>query len=370
MKIDLVDLKVQYKSIKKEIDLAIKKAINDSDFILGKELKLFEEEIAKYFNVNFAVGVASGTDALFLSLRALDIKDNDEVITTPFTFIATSESIVRVKAKPVFVDIDYDTFNISSKEIEKKITNKTKAILLVHLFGMPCEMNRILEIARKYNLKVIEDCAQSFGSEYKNKKTGTFGDAGCLSFFPSKNLGCFGDGGIVITNNKDVYEKIRILRNHGSIDKYYYKMHGVNSRLDTIQAAILRVKLKYIDKWIEKRIELAKYYNKLLDNKENIITPKIPSYVKHSFNYYTIRVKKHRDFIKDYLKKNGVSCGVYYPLCLHLQDVYKFLGYKPSDFPVAEEAQREVLSLPIYPELSKIKIRIIKNLIEEGLRKI
>ena len=366
MNIPLTDLKAQYKSIKDEVKLAIKKVLNDTDFILGEELNLLEEEIAHYFGIKFAIGVASGTDALVLSLIALDIKKGDEVITTPFTFIATSEAIIRVGAKPIFSDIEYDTFNIAPKRIEEKITKNTKAIIPVHLYGMPAKMDEIMGIAKKYNLKVIEDCAQSFGAEYRGRKVGTFGDCAILSFFPAKILGCFGDGGMVITNNQEIAKKIKLLRNHGAEEKYYYKMHGFNSRLDTLQSAILRVKLKYADNWIDKRIENAKYYNELFSKCKDIITPSIPKAVKHSFNYYTIRVKNNkRNLIQQRLKEKGIACAIYYPLCLHLQDVYQDLGYKKGDFAVAEEAQNEVLSLPMYPELSKKQIEEIAKAITE-----
>jgi len=366
MNIPLTDLKAQYKSIKDEVKLAIKKVLNYTDFILGEELNLLEEEIAHYFGIKFAIGVASGTDALVLSLIALDIKKGDEVITTPFTFIATSEAIIRVGAKPIFSDIEYDTFNIAPKRIEEKITKNTKAIIPVHLYGMPAKMDEIMGIAKKYNLKVIEDCAQSFGAEYRGRKVGTFGDCAILSFFPAKILGCFGDGGMVITNNQEIAKKIKLLRNHGAEEKYYYKMHGFNSRLDTLQSAILRVKLKYADNWIDKRIENAKYYNELFSKCKDIITPSIPKTIKHSFNYYTIRVKNNkRNLIQQRLKEKGIACAIYYPLCLHLQDVYQDLGYKKGDFAVAEEAQNEVLSLPMYPELSKKQIEEIAKAITE-----
>ena len=366
MNIPLTDLKVQYETIKDEINSAIKKVLNETDFILGKELSLLEEEIAHYFGIKFAIGVASGTDALVLSLIALDIKKGDEVITSPFTFIATSEAIVRVGAKPVFSDIEYDTFNIDPEKIEAKITKNTKAIIPVHLYGMPAKMDKIIEIAKKYNLKVIEDCAQSFGAEYQDRKVGTFGDCAILSFFPAKILGCFGDGGMVITNNQEIAKKIKLLRNHGAEEKYYYKMHGFNSRLDTLQSAILRIKLKYVDKWIKKRQDNAKYYNALFSKCKDIITPSIPKTIKHSFNYYTIRVKNNkRNLIQQHLKEKNIASAIYYPLCLHLQEVYQDLGYKKGDFPVAEQAQDEVLSLPMYPELSKKQIKKIAKAITE-----
>ncbi len=376
MNIPMTDLKLQYESIKNEIDLAIQEVIAESGFILGRQVNLFEEEVARYFGVYYAVGVASGTDALVLSLSALDIGKGDEVITTPLTFIATAEAICRVGAKPVFVDIDEKTYNIDVKKLENffnqsPITNHQlpiKAIIPVHLYGMPCEMDKIISIAKEYKLKVIEDCAQSFGSEYGGKKVGTFGDCGCLSFFPAKTLGCYGDGGMVITNDEEIAKKIRMLRNHGSTTKYYYGMHGFNSRLDTLQSAILRVKLKYIDNWIERRIENAQHYNEFLSNLSGVTTPTLPNNAKHTFNYYTVRVKNNRNPLQNKLKDRGISSAIYYPLSLHLQEVYKELNYKLGDFPVAEQTQNEVLSLPMYPELTKEQIEEVVEEIRISLK--
>lgn len=367
MKIPLTDLKLQYESIKDEIDSAIKEVITNTDFILGKEVGLLEEEAARYFGVSSAVGVASGTDALGVSLAALGIGEGDQVITTPFTFIATAEAICRVGAQPVFSDIDYTTYNIDPEDIEAKITKKTKAIIPVHLYGLPCQMDRIISISKEYNLKIVEDCAQAFGAEYKGKKVGTFGDCGALSFFPAKLLGGYGDGGMVITGDKQISETIKILRNHGSSNKYYYSLHGFNSRLDTLQAAILRVKLKHIEGWIKKRIENALYYNKLLSGIPGIITPLILKDFKHSFNYYTIRVKKNRSRMQQHLKEKGIAQAVYYPLSLHLQEVYKSLGFKASDFPVSIGAQEEVLSLPMYPELTQEQMNFVAESVKEAL---
>ncbi|MFY9402194.1 MAG: DegT/DnrJ/EryC1/StrS family aminotransferase [Candidatus Omnitrophota bacterium] len=372
-KIQMTDLKSQYNSIKPEIDAAIQSVINESAFIQGNQVTLFEEEIAQYFGTKFALGVASGTDALVLALTALGIGSKDEVITTPFTFIATTEAISRTGATPVFCDIDPVTCNIDPDKIESKITPATKALLPVHLYGMPCQMDKIITIAAKHKLKVVEDCAQSFGSEYRGKKIGSFGDCGCLSFFPAKTLGCYGDGGMVITDNEEIAQKLKCLRNHGSVKKYYYGMHGFNSRLDTIQAAILRVKLRYIDEWINKRIENAKYYNELLGelaqgfDRGHPAEQSVPCY-KHTYNYYTIRIKnKKRQEIQNRLKEKGIPSTIYYPLCLHLQEIYKDLGYKKGDFPIAETAQEEVLSLPMCPELTKEQILEISIALKETL---
>ncbi len=363
----MTDLNAQYVSIKDEIDLAIKEVFSESGFILGKQVSLFEEAAARYFGVKFAVGVASGTDALVLSLAGLGIKEGDEVITTPFTFIATAEAISRVGARPVFCDIDGKTYNIDAQEINSKINGRTKAIIPVHLYGMPCQMDEILRIAKANNLKIIEDCAQSFGSEYAGKKVGSLGDCGCLSFFPAKTLGGYGDGGMVVTDDEVLAGNLKILRNHGSSNKYMYSAHGFNSRLDTLQAAVLRVKLKYIDRWIKQRIDNAEYYNKQLSYLTEIITPEVPKDSKHSFNYYTIQIKSGRENIQERLMAKNIPSAVYYPFCLHLQEVYKDLKYKPGDFPVAERNQNKVLSLPMYPELGKSQMDEVVKAIKDSL---
>ncbi|MFH1540664.1 MAG: DegT/DnrJ/EryC1/StrS family aminotransferase [Elusimicrobiota bacterium] len=379
MKIQMVDLAASYPEVRAEIDIAIKNVLDKTNFILGEEVKKFEEDFAKYCGVKYAVGVANGTDALKIAILACGIKKGDEIITTPFTFIATSEAIVQSGAVPVFVDIDEKTYNIDTDKIEEyikfKIQNsefKTKAILPVHLYGHPCNMDKILEIARKYNLKVIEDCAQAFSAKYKLpisdfRFTGSIGDVGCFSFFPAKNLGCFGDGGMVITNSKEIYENAKALRNHGQRQKYFSEIDGFNSRLDTIQAAILSVRLKYIDKWTEMRNEVAKKYNELL--KDVSIVPTVSENCLHSFNYYTIRFKSkdERNKVQKYLIDNNIPCQIYYPQSLHLQKVYENLGYKKGDFPVSEMAQDDTLSLPMYPELDDEKIKYIVSKIKDGL---
>ena len=281
--IPLVELKKQYRSIEKEINSAIMQVLQDTNFVLGHQVEKLEKEVSKYCNARYAVGVASGTDALVLSLVACDIGRGDEVITTPFTFIATAEAIIRVGAKPVFCDIDEVTYNISLERIKEKITPSTKALLLVHLYGLPCDMDEILSLAKEYNLKVVEDCAQAFGAEYRGNRVGSLGDVGCFSFFPSKNLGAYGDGGMVVTSDKTIAQKINLLRNHGSRTSYYYSAHGFNSRLDTLQAAILLVKLNYVDEWVKMRRKNAAFYNKLLAH-DDIITPiNVPDYMYHCF---------------------------------------------------------------------------------------
>ncbi|MDD4201269.1 MAG: DegT/DnrJ/EryC1/StrS family aminotransferase [Candidatus Pacebacteria bacterium] len=349
-----LDLNNQYKKIEKEINKAIGKIFKNGVFIGGEEVEQFEKEFAKFCNAKHAISVNSGTDALFLSLKALDIKEGDEVITTPFTFIATAETIINCKAKPVFVDIDLNTFNIDASKIEKAITKNTKAIMPVHLFGQMADMGEIVKIAKKYNLYIIEDAAQAVGAKYKNNMAGTIGNLGCFSFFPSKNLGGYGDGGMIVTNNGKLFEKLRLLRNHGSSpkEKYLNLTIGMNSRLDSLQAAILRVKLKHLLKWNKERKKRADYYNQSLKKIKEIILPKIKEENVHVFNQYTIKIKKREDF-KKYLQKIGIPTNVYYPLPLHLQPALKYLGYKKGDFPVAEEISKEVISLPVYPELSK-----------------
>ena len=367
MFIPLVDLKAQYNPIKKEIDDAIQKVIERGQFILGTEVKALEEEIASYLGVEYAIGVASGTDALHLALVACGIKPGDEVITTPFTFIATTEVIANCGAIPVFVDIEPKTYNINPDKIESKISPKTKAIIPVHLYGQPANMNPVLELAGKYNLRVIEDCAQALGTEYKGKKVGSLGDAACLSFFPSKVLGAYGDGGMVVTNNSEIAEKVKMLRNHGCKEKYYHLIPGFNSRLDELQAAILRVKLRYLDKWNELRRQKALTYSRLLAEIEEIELPYIAPYSYHIFNYYTIRLRNgrgNRDKLRQYLNSQGIATAIYYPISLHLQEVYKSLGGNPGDFSESERAQEEVLTLPMYPELNEEQIGLIAKTIQ------
>jgi dTDP-4-amino-4,6-dideoxygalactose transaminase len=359
IKIPLVDLNAQYNSIKNEIDNAVQRVIESTQFILGQEVKAFEAEIAFYCSTKYAVGVASGTDALKLSLKACDIGPGDEVITTPFTFIATTEAIAECGARPVFVDINPDTYNIDPLKIEPKITEKTRAILPVHLYGQAADMDPILKLGRKYNLKIIEDCAQSLGAKYKDKKVGSLGDAGCLSFFPSKVLGAYGDAGMVITSAPDIADKIEMFRNHGAHEKYYHLLPGFNSRMDEIQAAILRVKLKHLDNWIERRRRKAELYTKLIDRIDGISPPYTALYSFHVFNYYTVRINRKkigRDELRKHLNSLGIATAIYYPMCLHLQKVHKNLGYKAGSFPESEKAQEQVLSLPIYPEIESSRI--------------
>jgi len=368
MTIPLVDLKAQYDSIKGELDAAINRVVQSGQFILGPEVKAFEDEMGSYCGTKYAVGVASGTDALHLALLGCGIKAGDEVITSPFTFIATAEAIAKCGARPVFADIDPKTYNIDPSQIESKISNKTKAILPVHLYGQPAAMERILDIARKHNLKVIEDCAQALGAEYKGKKIGSLGDAGCLSFFPSKALGAYGDGGMVVTNDPEIAETVKILRVHGSKVGYQHVMHGFNSRLDALQAAILRVKLKHLDKWNELRRSKAALYTRLLSQVDGIEPPYFEKNCKSSCNYYTVRIKGSRlsrDELRKHLESKGIKTAVYYPLSLHLQEVYQYLGHKPGDFPQSEQAQEQVLTLPLYPELRDEQVEEVAQAIRK-----
>ena len=366
MKIPLVDLKAQYDTLKNEVDTAIKQVLSQGQFILGPEVRAFEEEIAAYCVTKFAVGVASGTDALRLALLACGIGPNDEVITTPFTFAATAETIVQCGAIPVFIDINARNYNIDPGNIEHSITPRTKAILPVHLYGQAVDMDPVMDLAQKYNLKVIEDCAQAIGAEYKGRKVGSIGNAGCLSFFPSKTLGAYGDGGMVVTNEPEIANKVNLLRKHGANTSYYHLLPGFNSRLDTLQAAILSVKLKHLNNWNEVRRSKAARYTQLLSVIEVIDPPYIEEFGKPVFNYYTIRLTESslsRNKCREYLESRGIQTMVYYPLSLHLQKAYNNLGYNQGDFPQSELTQDQVLSLPMYPELSEEQIREVVEVI-------
>ena len=373
MNIPFLDLKAQYRSIQEEINQKILEVASSQKFILGSEVENLEKEIAAYCETRFATGVSSGSDALIVSLMALDAGEGDAVITTPFTFFATAGAIARLKARPVFCDIDKRSCNISPEKLEELLENqlkehrslKIKAIIPVHLYGQCADMTPIMNLASKYDLSVIEDAAQAIGAEYPSpsgiKKACSMGDFGALSFFPSKNLGAFGDGGMVLTNDESLAQKLKVLRVHGSRDKYFYEILGGNFRLDALQAAILSVKLKYLETWQHKRIEKASYYDRifkesglgqegLIQIPESLYKDKgVKNY--HVYHQYVIRAEK-RDRLKEFLQEKNVATAIYYPLPLHLQKCFSYLGYKEGDFPVAEEAAREVLALPIYPELT------------------
>lgn len=373
MDIPLLDLKAQYLAIKEEIDRKISEVVSSQQFILGAEVERFEKELAAYSQTDFAVGVSSGSDGLMVSLMALEIGEGDEVITTPFTFFATAGSIARLKAKPIFCDIDEISYNVSVEKLEELLENRysksgnsnLKALIPIHLYGQCADMAPILSLAKKFDFFVIEDAAQAVGAEYPMadgaKRAGSLGDLGILSFFPSKNLSGFGDGGMILTNDEKLASKIRLLRVHGGRDKYFYEILGGNFRLDALQAAILRVKLKYLDGWQQKRRERASYYDQLFEKsgliEEDLVqVPEalykesgIPNY--HNYHQYVIRAKE-RDGLQEFMREKGIATAIYYPLPLHLQKCFSYLGYKEGDFPVSEKASREVLALPVYPELS------------------
>lgn len=361
-----MDLSPEISSLWEELQVAIQGVLRTGKFIMGPNVKAFEEEVARYLGVKHAIGLNSGTDALVIALRALGVGPGDEVITTPFTFFATAEAISHVGANPVFVDVDPVTFNIEPARIEPAITPRTKAIVPVHLFGHPCDMDPILEVARRYGLKVIEDVAQAFGAEYKGKKTGTLGDAGAFSFFPSKNLGAYGDGGLLATNDDNVAEMTRMLRAHGSKEKYYNQMVGYNSRLDELQAAILRVKLKYVDEWNDARRRVADTYTRLLDGVPDIITPACSGNVRSVYHQYTVRVQRgRRNSVQEYLAQAGVQTMVYYPRPVHLLPA---CGMWKASLPVAEQLATEVLSIPIWPQLSLEDQEWIVSQIREAVK--
>jgi dTDP-4-amino-4,6-dideoxygalactose transaminase len=353
--VPLLDLKAQYQSIKEEVEPAVKEVMESQYFILGPNVKKFEEHIAEYCQTKYAVGVSSGTDALIIALMAADIRPGDEVITTTYSFFATAGSIARLNAKPVFVDIDPATFNIDPAAVEKALTDKTKAIIPVHLYGQTADMEPILKIAEKHNLTVIEDAAQAIGSEYKGgRRAGSLGDMGCFSFFPSKNLGGFGDGGIVTTNNEALYEKLVYLRNHGAHPKYYHKMIGGNFRLDAIQAVVLDIKLKYLDEWTAGREANAEYYRKGISARElnaYVAAPTAQEGYRHIYNQFILRVQ-NRDALLEHLKRNNIGSEIYYPVTFNNQECFRYLGYAKGAFPHAEKAADETIAIPIYPELT------------------
>lgn len=359
--IPMVDLKRQYSRLKNEIDRAVGQALEQTQFILGPNVGKLEEEVAAYHGLPHAIGCANGTDALLLALRACGIGPDDEVITTPFTFIATAEVIALVGARPVFVDICADTFNMDPDRITAKITSRTKAIIPVHLFGHAADMDLIMDIAKKNNLKVIEDCAQAFGAKYRGQTIGTMGDAGCFSFFPSKNLGCYGDGGMVVTRDEQIASKIKMLRNHGSAVRYYHSDVGYNSRLDEIQAAILRVKLPEINASNDARRRNAALYCSAIKGKDIVLPSERPD-CRHVYHQFTIRTK-NRQAIADALSNAGIASAVYYPVPLHQQDVFLKMYQLKESLNVSENCASEVLSLPMFPELTPEEIRQIADVV-------
>ncbi len=361
----MLDLRAQYLNIKEEIDLSIKEVLESSNFINGDEVKKFSKNFENYLKVKNVIPCGNGTDALQIALMSLNLEKNDEVILPSFTFVSTVEVVVLLGLKAVFVDVFDDTFTINYKEIEKKINSKTRVIIPVHLFGQSAEMKEILEISKKYNLKIIEDNAQAVGTSYfftdkKYKKTGTLGDISCYSFFPSKNLACFGDGGAIATNDDNLAKRIRSIANHGSVEKYFYEKIGVNSRLDTLQAGILNVKLKCLDKYNEKCKSIADFYDSKFYKIEDLQIPKRSKNSTHTFHQYTLILKNtnRKDFM-EFLKTKNIPSAIYYPLPLHLQKSYSFLNYKIGDLPVSEFLSKNVVSIPIHTELIKEELNYI-----------
>ncbi len=359
--IPLVDLKSEYKLLQHEIENAIQKVMERSEFILGKVLEEFESNFAKFIGTNYAVGVASGTDALFLALQALNLEKGTEVITPSFTFIATVLAIVNAGLKPLLVDISEENYCIDIEQLEKRITKKTKVIMPVHLYGYPCIMDKILEICKERNIYLIEDACQAHGSKYKNKRVGSFGTMAAFSFYPAKNLGCYGDGGIITTDDFKLVENLKYLRNYGQTSKYEHTYFGINSRLDTIQAAILNVKLKYLDEWNRKRREKAAYYRQLLKNLPIVLPPEDTADTYQNYHLFVIRAKK-RDVLYEHLRQNNVGAIIHYPTPIHLQPSFKSL-FNNERYPVSETISKEVLSLPLNPFITNDKIEYICKLV-------
>lgn len=375
MQVPLLDLKAQYATVKDEISAAIAEVMESQHFILGPKVEECEKAIAKYSNCQFAVGVTSGSDALLACLMAENIGPGDEVITTPYTFFATVGAISRLGATPVFVDIDPVTYNIDVTQIAEKITKKTRAIIPVHLYGQMADMDPIMALAESHKLVVIEDAAQAIGSEYKGRRAGSIGHYGCFSFFPSKNLGAAGDGGMIVTNDAQRAEKLRVLRAHGSKPKYFHKVVGGNFRLDALQAAIVSAKLPHLDSWTAGRQRNAKIYDSLFveaglaeasGGPSNVVLPKV-AMNRHIFNQYVIRLSE-RDQLQAYLKNHGVGTEVYYPVPMHIQECFAYLGHKGGDFPGSESAANETLALPIYPELSEAQLRYVVECVRDFFR--
>ena len=365
MNIQLVDLKAQYETIKNDIDTVIKAVVSETAFIGGQYVAKFEDSFAKFCGVKYCVGVGNGTDAIFIALKTLGIGPGDEVITVANSFIATAEAVTQTGARVVFVDIDPRTYNIDTSKIEGKITSRTKAIIPVHLYGQPADMDPIIALAKKHNLKIIEDCAQAHGALYKNKIIGSLGDMACFSFYPGKNLGAYGDGGAIVTSDEKLATKARMFANHGRIDKYDHEIEGINSRLDGLQAAILGVKLKHLDKWSEARRKNAYLYNEHLKGTD-LVTPVEIAEVNAVYHLYVVRTKKEsRQKLQDHLKSKGIATGIHYPIALPNLKAYSYLKHISSDFPEATKASQEIVSLPMFPELTAEQIRDIAKAVKE-----
>ena len=355
--VPFVDLAAQYAAIAEEIDAAVSKTIREADFILGRAVRLFEEEFARFCEAQFATGVDSGTSALELALRAYDIGPGDEVITAPNSFIASALAISHAGATPVFADIDADSYTIDVAALEMAITPRTKAIIPVHLYGQPADMDPIMELAERHQLVVIEDACQAHGARYKGRRVGSLAHAAAFSFYPGKNLGAYGDGGAMVTNDPAIAKKVEMLRNYGQQEKYHHMFRGYNRRLDTLQAAVLRVKLRYLEKWNAARRQHAGRYRFLFE-KSRIVTPNEALYAESVWHLYVVRVS-HRDAFKEYLSSRGINCGIHYPVPVHLQPAYHDLGYKKGDFPVTEDYAQRIISLPMYAELtSELIVRV------------
>lgn len=363
-----MDLKAQYKSIKPEIDAAIQGVIERCAFIMGKELSEFEETFANYIGTTYAVGVNSGTDALEMALRACDIGPGDEVITVSNTYVATCEAITHAGATIRWVDVDKRTYNMCLANIEAVITSRTKALLPVHLYGQPADMGPIMQIAHRHGLKVIEDCAQAHGAAYRGQKVGTFADAAAFSFYPGKNLGAYGDGGAVLTNDEKIADKVRLLRNHGQREKYLHLIEGYCHRLDNLQAAVLSVKLRYLDRWNEGRRRAAKIYDELLSSIPEVVIPYISPDLEAVYHLYVVQIRD-RDRVQAALKADGIETGIHYPIPIHEQEAYKRLGHVPMDFPVSHDMGPRVLSLPIYPEIEKSDIEYVVDCLKAALKR-
>jgi dTDP-4-amino-4,6-dideoxygalactose transaminase len=361
-----LDLAAQYAAIGEEIRAAVDKVMSSQQFVLGREGAALESEIATLCGVAHGVGVASGTDALTLALRACGVQAGDEVLLPPFTFVATGSAVSALGAKPVFADIRPDTYNVDPAELERRVTPRTRAIIVVHLYGLPADMDPILAFARARKLPIIEDNAQAIGASYKERPTGSLGDAACISFYPTKNLGAYGDAGMVVTNSPEIAARLRTLRNHGQTEKYVSSEPGWNSRLDEIQAAILRVKLRHLAEWQRARQTHAAEYNRLFAQIPGVMPPQAPETYEHVYHQYTIRVE-HRDALQQFLAQHKIGNAIYYPVPLHLQPIYASLEHKPGDFPHSERAAQEVLSLPMYPELRSEQIARVANAVAEFL---
>ncbi|MEO0248159.1 MAG: DegT/DnrJ/EryC1/StrS family aminotransferase [candidate division WOR-3 bacterium] len=369
MHVPFVDLKMQYEAIQKELNAELQKVFEKTAFILGPTLKEFEEAFARYCGVKHAIGVANGTDALILALKALGIGPGDEVITAVNTFIATAEAIIHAGATPIFVDCDPQTYTIDVSQIRDKITSRTRAIIPVHLYGQPADMDPILGIAKNRGIHVIEDAAQAHGALYKNRRAGSLGDVACFSFYPAKNLGAYGDAGAVVTNDEKIALTVRKLRDHGGVEKYQHDLIGYNSRLDTLQAAVLLVKLKYLDAWNRRRQEHAQLYNELLSQIPGIVTPTVLDRATHVYHLYVVRVERgNRDELQRFLRERGVHTGIHYPQPLHLTPAFSWLGYQAGDFPIAERYAQQILSLPMYPELTREQIEYVAECLGQHMQ--